>query len=61
MKKDYEFVIKVIRNKDNRLQHYPAVKNLINIWMNKWSGHKEHSVYDVYLHSLNINLKRSFR
>ena len=34
MKKDYEYVIQVIRNKDNKLIHYPAVKNLIDIWGN---------------------------
>jgi len=61
MKKDYEFVIKVIRSKDNKLIHYPAVKNLINLWMTKWLNQKDNKVYDVYLHSLNINLKRSFR
>ena len=63
MKKDYEFVIKVIRNKENRLIHYPAIKNLVDIWKNKWIGSKEYnkSIYDVYLHSLKLNLKRSFK
>ena len=63
MKKDYEFVIKVIRNKENKLVHYPAIKNLVDIWKNKWIGSKEYnkSIYDVYLHSLKLNLKRSFK
>jgi hypothetical protein len=63
MKKDYEYVIKVIRNKNNKLQHYSALKNLIDLWKIKWEGSKEYSknIFDVYLHSLNINLKRTFR
>jgi len=63
MKKDYEYVIRVIRNKDNKLIHYPAIKNLIDIWVTKWKGSNEYSknIFDVYLHSLNINLKRSFK
>tara|TARA_R100000544_G_C2165203_1_gene29570 strand:- start:115 stop:300 length:186 start_codon:yes stop_codon:yes gene_type:complete len=61
MKTDYEYVIRAIRNKNNKLVHYPAIKNLIELWSKKWFDHKEHKVYDVYLHSLNINLKRCFR
>ena len=63
MKKDYEFVIKVIRNKENKLVHYPAIKNLVDIWKNKWINSDKYSknIYDVYLHSINVNLKRSFR
>ena len=58
-----KYVIQVIRNKDNKLIHYPAVKNLIDIWETKWKGSNEYSknIFDVYLHSLNTNLKRSFR
>ena len=36
MKKDYAYVMKVIRNKNNTLRHYPALKNLISIWEIKW-------------------------
>jgi len=63
MKTDYEYVIKVINNKDNKLIHYPAIKNLINLWVKKWTGSKEYSknIFDVYLHSINISLKRAFR
>ena len=63
MKKDYEFVLKVIRNKDNKLQHSDAVKKLINIWEIKWKGSGKYSknMFGAFLHSLNINFKRSFR
>jgi hypothetical protein len=63
MKKDYEYVIRVIRNKDNKLIHYPAIKNLIDLWVNKWSGSKKYTknIFNVYLHSLNTNIKREFR
>jgi len=61
MKKDYEFVIRVIRNKENKIGHYPAIRKLINLWEYKWSGHTEHNVYEIYLHSLKLNLKKSFR
>ena len=40
MKTDYDYVIKAIRNKDNRLVHYPALKKLISIFMIKWNSNK---------------------
>ena len=65
MKNDYEYVIKAIRNKDNNIIHYPAVKKLISLFKLKWYPGKnkryENKRYEVYLHSLNINLKKSFR
>ena len=63
MKTDYEYVIRAIRNNDNKLIHYPALKQLINLWVKKWQGSKKYSknIFDVYLHSINTNLKRAFR
>ena len=63
MKKDYEFVIKVIRNKENTRYHYPAIKNLISLFKLKWDIKKQNksNTYEVYLHSLKDNLKKSFR
>jgi hypothetical protein len=61
MKNDYEFLLRVINNQDNKLIHYPALKNLIDIWKNKWSDHKDTNVYSVYTYSLNVTLKRVFR
>ena len=60
MKTDYDYVIKAIRNKGNKLIHYPALKKLISLFIIKWDSNKGKR-YEVYLHSLNINLKRSFR
>jgi len=61
MKNDYEFLLRVINNQDNKLIHYPALKNLIDIWKNKWSDHKDTNVYSVYTYSLNVTLKRAFK
>jgi len=61
MKNDYEFLLRVINNQDNKLIHYPALKNLIDIWKNKWSDHKDTNVYSVYTYSLNVTLKRVFK
>ena len=60
MKTDYEYVIKAIRNKGNKIIHYPALSKLISLFELKWDSGKSKR-YEVYLHSLNINLKRSFR
>ena len=60
MKTDYDYVIKAIRNKSNKHIHLPALRKLISIFMIKWNSNKNKR-YEVYLHSLNINLKRSFR
>jgi len=43
MKTDYEYVIRAIRNKNNKLIHYPALKQLINLWVKKWQGSKKYS------------------
>ena len=62
MRTDYNFVIRVINNSDNNRYHYPAIKNLISLFKTKWaSKNKKSSRYEVYVHSLNKNLKRSFR
>jgi len=60
MKTDYDYVIKAIKNKNNRLAHYPALTKLISLFELKWYSIKSKR-YKIYLHSLNINLKRSFR
>ena len=57
MKEDFEFTIRVIKNKNNKLVHYPAIKQLIANWAFKWKEHNHTPVYNVYLNSLNLNLK----
>ena len=61
MTKDYSYVLKVIKNKDNNIYHYPALKNLISIWKIKWKHKSKVSYFNDYLHSLNTTLKRSFQ
>jgi hypothetical protein len=61
MTKDYLYVLKVIKNKDNNICHYPALKNLISIWKIKWKHKSKGRYFNVYLHSLNTTLKRSFQ
>jgi hypothetical protein len=58
---DYTYVIKVITNKNNNRYHYPAIKKLISLWAIKWDHLNKKKYFDVYLHSLNTTLKRSFR
>ena len=36
MKKDYEWVREVISHKDNTMCHYPALRQLIKNFKNKW-------------------------
>ena len=52
MTKDYEFVIKAIRNKDNSRYHFPALKNLISFFVLKWNSDSQN--LEVYLQSLLI-------
>lgn len=61
MKKDYDFVIKIIKNEENKLIHYPALRKLISLWETKWFKPFPNNVYDIYLYSLNTSLKRAFR
>jgi len=37
MKKDYEFVKRVVMNSDNKMIHYPALKQLIKNFEEKWN------------------------
>jgi hypothetical protein len=60
MTKDYEFVIKAIRNKDNSRYHFPALKNLISFFALKWNSDKSKR-YEVYLQSLNNNLNTIYQ
>ncbi len=61
MKEDFEFAIRVIRNKKNKFIHYPAIKQLIKNWAFKWKEYDHTPLYAVYLNSLNMNLKKSFK
>ena len=60
METDYDYVMAAIKNKSNKLIHYPALKKLISLFMIKWDSIKNER-YEIYLHSLNISLRRAFR
>ena len=61
----------MIWNRDNphnkittyKIRWYHKDQKFKDIWKNKWIGSKEYSknIYDVYLHSLKLNLKRKYR
>ena len=56
--------MKNIKNEENKLIHYPALRKLISLWETKWFKpfpDDVYNVYDIYLHSLNASLKRRFR
>jgi len=60
---DYQFVKRAIEHTDNKLVHYPSLKNLIAIFASKWKDNKhvkENSIYQFSVRSLNLALKRSF-
>ncbi len=59
MKKDYEFVYRTIRHKENNRTHYPAIKNLLNLFLRKWNHKSKSRVYDVYSKSLHSALRAS--
>ncbi len=59
MKKDYEFVYKVIRHKENNSLHYPALKNLVTLFLNKWNHKENNKILNVYTISLKSALRAS--
>ena len=48
IKKDFDFVIRVLRNKDNNSFHLLSLKNLINNFKNKWEDNLGRRVADFY-------------
>ena len=53
IKKDFDFVMRVLRNKDNKSIHLPALINLINNFKNKWEDNLGPGVADFYVKQLN--------
>jgi hypothetical protein len=49
IKKDFDFVIRALRNKDNKLIHLPALRNLINNFKKKWDDNLGPGVADFYI------------
>ena len=57
IKKDFDFVMKVLRNKDNKLIHLQALRNLINNFKKKWDDNLGPGVADFYVKLLNKKYK----
>ena len=53
IRKDFDFVLRVLRNKDNKSIHLPALRNLINNFKNKWEENLGQGVADFYIKQLN--------
>ena len=53
IRKDFDFVLRVLRNKDNKSIHLPALRNLINNFKNKWEDNLGKGVADFYVKQLN--------
>jgi hypothetical protein len=53
IKKDFDFVRRVLRNKDNKSIHLPSLKNLINNFKKKWEDNLGPGVADFYIKQLN--------
>jgi len=57
IKKDFDFVMGVLDNKNNKLIHLPALKNLITNFKNKWDDNLGPGVSDIYVNRLNKKYK----
>tara|TARA_R110002050_G_scaffold45501_2_gene107725 strand:- start:3870 stop:4055 length:186 start_codon:yes stop_codon:yes gene_type:complete len=57
IKKDFDFVMKVLNNKDNKFIHLPALRNLINNFKNKWDDNLGPGVSHIYVNRLNKKYK----
>ena len=59
MKEDYEFVHRVVSNKNNEREHYPSCKKLIKLFLYKWRSKEDTRLYKLYSRSLQTALKMS--
>ena len=59
MKEDYEFVYRVVSNKNNDRLHYPSCKKLVKLFLYKWRSKKDTKLYKLYSRSLQTALKLS--
>ena len=57
IRKDFDFVMRVLRNKDNKPIHLAALRNLINNFKNKWDDNLGPGVADFYVELLNKKYK----
>jgi len=57
IKKDVDFVLRVLDNPDNKEIHLPALTNLIKNFENKWNDLLGSGVVDFYINLLNNKYK----
>jgi hypothetical protein len=57
IKKDFDFVMRVLNNKNNKFIHLPALRNLINNFKKKWEDNLGPGVADFYVKLLNKKYK----
>jgi len=60
IKQDLNWVEKCITNKKNKSIHYPALKNLIKIFEEKWSIKSNAKVLNAYVKYLRSVLRSEF-
>jgi|TARA_R110000824_G_scaffold358939_1_gene546456 hypothetical protein len=53
IKKDFDFVMRVLKNKDNKLIHLPALQKLIKNFEKKWCDLLGPGIADSYTNRLN--------
>ena len=59
IKKDADFVLRVLDNSHNKEIHRPALKRLINNFENKWNDLLGPGVADFYINLLNKKYKNA--
>lgn len=57
IKKDFDFVMRVLKNKENKSRHLPALRNLINNFKKKWDDNLGPGVANFYVELLNKKYK----
>ena len=57
---EMKWVEKVITHKDNKSIHYPALKQLINLYHKKWVNKNNTTLMDIYRQYLKSILRSEF-
>lgn len=62
MKDDFNWVRKIVSNKDNKCIHYDGLKNIIEAFAHKWADESisNHDLYWTYVNYLRLKLKFEF-
>jgi len=61
MRRDYEFVLKSILNKDNNLNHYSALKKMVSLFKSKYhlTEHDNFNYNYLFYSSLRFHLRNN--